>query len=145
MKRILVLLVVGYFCWLGCSKTETPIETNKPCVRTYDSTTTVDSYIEKDTFSGFLDVKTLDFKLKLIKIASQTGTCEAAPACTNILTITNNTNKTATVFYTIIGGPNVMIPPKSSKDEVVPLGAFGNSVGPCFTLSNLKTNMKVRY
>ena len=75
MKKVLVLIAVSFVCWLSCKPTETPTPVVKPCVRTYDTTTTIDSYTETDPFSAFNGVKTLEFKLTIIKIASQMGSC----------------------------------------------------------------------
>lgn len=145
MKKVLVLFTVSFVCWLSCKKTDAPTPVVKPCVRVYDTAFTVDSYTETDTFSTLNGVKTLEFKLRIVRIASQTGTCDVVPNCTNLLTITNKTSKTVTIFYNLIGGPNVMISPNAVKDEVVPSGVFATPNGPCFSLSDLKNSVKVRY
>jgi hypothetical protein len=145
MRKILVLIAVALLGWLSCKKDDTATPVNKPCVRVYDTAFTVDSYTETDTFSGVLGIKTLDFKLRLVSIKSQTGTCDAQPTCSNLLSITNNTNKTVTIFYNLVGGSNVMIPPNSNKDEVVPVGVFATPNTACITLASLKSSMKVRY
>ena len=141
MKKVLVLIAVSFVCWLSCKPTETPTPVVKPCVRTYDTTTTTDSYTETDPFSQFNGVKTLEFKLTIIKINTQTGTCVQEVPCTNVLTVTNLVTQTATVFYSLVGGANVMASAKSSKETIVPRGEFGD----CFSLGTLKNNMKVRY
>jgi hypothetical protein len=146
MKKILVLIAVSFFYWLSCKKTDTIVTPEvKPCVRIYDTTTTVDTYTEIDTISAFYGIKTIDFKLKLVKLTSQTGTCTTVPACSNILSITNKTNKTISIFYNLVGGSNVMLAPNSSKDEVVPVGVFATPNSACFSLAELKASMKVRY
>jgi hypothetical protein len=143
MRKILVFIAMAFLGWMSCSKTDTtPVD--KPCVRTYDTTFTVDNYTEKDTFSGFLNVKALDFRLRIIK-TTQTGVCDATPTCSNLLSITNLTNKTVTIFYSLIGGTNVMIPPNSKKDEVVPVSVLTPPNSACFTLAELKASIKVRY
>ena len=142
MKKVLVLVAVSFFCWLSCKKTEPVTPVVKPCVRVYDTATTVDTYTETDTITTFNGVKTLDFKLKIVSIKSQTGTCDVVPACSNLLTVTNKTDKTVTIFYTIVGGSNVMIMPNGVKEQVVPTTAYNTD---CISLSNLKSNMKVRY
>ena len=141
MKKVFVLIAVSFVCWLSCKPTETPTPVVKPCVRTYDTTTTMDSYTETDTFSILKGVKTLEFKLTIIKIVSQTGTCVQEVPCKNTLTVTNLVNQPTTVFYSRLGGSNVMIPSKSAKETVVPSTEYGD----CFGLSNLKSSMLVKY
>jgi hypothetical protein len=145
MKKVLVLFAVSFFCWLSCKKTEPTTPVVKPCVRVYDTATTTDSYTEIDSFNTFFGTKTVEFKLRLIKIASQSGTCEVAPNCSNLLTITNKTSKTVTIFYNLLGGTNVMVSPNSVKEEVVPVGVFASPNTACISLSDLKSSMKVRY
>jgi hypothetical protein len=146
MRKILVFIAVAFWGWMSCSKTVEPTPVvEQPCVRTYDTAFTIDSYTETDTFTAFSGVKTLDFKLRIINTKSQTGTCDATPPCSNLLTITNLTNKTVTIFYNLIGGTNVMILPNSKKDEVVPVGVFATPNSACITLAGLKASMKVRY
>jgi hypothetical protein len=145
MKKVLVLVAVSFFCWLSCKKTEPVTPVVKPCVRVYDTATTMDSYTETDTLSTFFGTKTVEFKLRLIKIATQTGTCDVVPTCSNLLTITNKTGKTVTIFYNLVGGPNVMTSPNAVKEEVVPSSVFATPNGPCISLADLKSSMKVRY
>jgi hypothetical protein len=145
MKKLLVLVAVSFFCWLSCKKTDPTTPSVKPCVRVYDTAFTTDSYTELDTFSTLSGVKTLEFKLRLISLKSQTGTCDVVPTCSNLMTITNKTGKTVTIFYNLIGGSNVMISPNAVKDEVVPSGVFATPNGPCISIANLKSSMKVRY
>ena len=144
MKKAFILVILSFIGWLSCSKTpDTPVA--KTCSRSYDSTTTMDSYSEVDSFSVFYKMNTLDFKLKVVRITSQSGTCDAVPPCTNFLTITNKTDRTATIFYSYIGGPNVMIEPKSVKETSVESGVFTSSNTTCISIGELKTSMKVRY
>ena len=145
MKKVFVLLGISFFCWLSCSKSDTTTPTVKPCVRVYDTAMTTDSYTETDTFSVYNGVKTLEFSLRLITLVSQEGTCDVAPLCSNLLTVTNKTGQTATVFYSLVGGTNVMIPPNGTNSAVVPIGAFAVPNGNCFSLAQLKASMKVRY
>lgn len=143
MKKVLVLIAISFFYWLSCTKT--PIDMANPCVRTYDTLIISDNFIETDTLSLFKNEKTLDFTLRIINIARQSGDCEVIPLCNNFMTITNRTYKTVTIFYNVIGGTNVMIRPYESKYEVVPTGAIPGSNGACFTVQDLKKSMKVRY
>jgi hypothetical protein len=145
MRKILILIAIAFLSWLGCKKTDTVTPIVKSCVRVYDTVYTVDSYTEMDSFSTYLGIKTMDFKLRLVSIKSQTGTCDAQPTCSNLLSITNLTNKTVTIFYNLVGGSNVMMPPNSKKDEVVPVGVFATPNGACFSLADLKKSIKVRY
>lgn len=146
MRKILVFILLAFLGWMSCSKTDTPsAPVVKPCVRVYDTAFTTDSYTEIDTFSSFSGTKTLDFKLRIVSIKSETGTCDVVPTCSNLLSITNLTNKTVTIFYNLIGGTNVMIPPNSKKDEVVPVGVFASPNSACITLAGLKGSMKVKY
>ena len=145
MKKAFVLAVVSFICWLSCSKTPDTPTVAKPCVSSYDSTTTMDSYSEVDSFSVFYKMNTLDFKLKVVRLTGQSGTCAATPGCTNFLTITNKTNRTATIFYSYVGGPNVMIEPKSVKEVSVESGVFTAPNTTCISIAELKTSMKVRY
>lgn len=143
MKKVLVLIAISLFYWLSCTKT--PVDMANLCVRTYDTLIVSDNFIETDTLSLFKNEKTLDFTLRIINIARQSGDCEVIPLCNNFMTITNRTYKTVTIFYNVVGGTNVMIRPYESKYEVVPTGAIPGSNGACFTVQDLKKSMKVRY
>jgi hypothetical protein len=143
MKKVFVLVAFALIYWLSCSKT--PTEVAIPCVRTFDTLTTIDKYIETDSLSPYKDGLVLELKLRIVNIARQSGTCDVIPLCNNFMTIKNLTDKTVTIYYNIVGGVNVSIRPYESKYEVVPSGAIPGSIGSCFTFMDMKKSMKVRY
>ena len=143
MKNVLVLIAVALFFGLSCTKTPTKLTT--PCVRTFDTLTTSDNYIETDSLSPYRGGLVLEMKLRIINIARQSGECDVIPLCTNFMTITNRTDKIVTIFYGTIGGASAIIRPYESKYEVVPTGAIQGTSGACFTFMDLKKSMRVRY
>ena len=144
MKKVLVLLAVSLFYGLGCTK-NTPVDTFNTCVRTYDTTTSVENYIEMDSLSPFKGVTTLNLTLRIVRIARQSGTCDVVPICNNFMTITNRTEKTIAIFYNTVGGINATIRPYESKYEVVPPNAIIGVTGSCFNFMEFKNSVKVRY
>lgn len=143
MKKVLFLIAVAFFYWLGCTKT--PTDTTSLCVRTYDTLTTSDTYVETDSLSPYKGGLILDLKLRIVNIARQSGNCDIVPLCSNFMTIINRSDRTVTIFYNVVGGTSVIIRPYESKYEVVPTGAIPGSNGACFTFMDMKKNMKVRY
>ena len=144
MKKVLVLIAISFFYWLGCTKNP-PIDTTKTCVRTFDTMTTLDNYIEMDSLSPFKGQTTLNLTLRIVRIATQSGTCEVMPLCNNFMTITNRTEKTIAIFYNTVGGINATIRPYETKYEVVPSGAILGITGSCFNFMEFKNSIKVRY
>lgn len=144
MKKLLVLISISLFYWLGCTKS-TPIDTTKTCVRTFDTMTALENYIEMDSLSPFKGQTTLSLTLRTIRIATQSGTCDVIPLCNNFMTITNRTEKTIAIFYNTVGGINATIRPYESKYEVVPPNAITGVSGSCFNFMEFKNSVKVRY
>lgn len=144
MKKLLVLISISLFYWLGCTKS-TPIDTTKTCVRTFDTMTALENYIELDSLSPFKGQTTLSLTLRTIRIATQSGTCDVIPLCNNFMTITNRTEKTIAIFYNTVGGINATIRPYESKYEVVPPNAITGVSGSCFNFMEFKNSVKVRY
>ncbi|MBL7817544.1 MAG: hypothetical protein JNL70_21240 [Saprospiraceae bacterium] len=143
MKKLMVLIASFAFYCLGCGKTDNP--DSKPCTRSFDTLTLKDTYTEIDSVSPYKGTTTLSFTLRNITLARQSGDCNIVPLCTNLITITNRTEKTISIFYNTVGGVNAIIRPYETKDEVVPTGAIIGVTGACFNFMEFKNSIKVRY
>ena len=145
MKKWLVLIVFSLIYGLACRNTEMPIDTRMPCTRVFDTTTTLENYIETDSLSPFKGKVTLNLTLRTIRIARQTGDCNIVLLCDNFMTVGNRTEKTITIFYNTVGGANVTIRPYETKYDVVPPNAISSVTGSCFNFMEYKNSVKVRY
>ena len=143
MKKWLVLIAFALIYGLACRNTEMP--TQIPCERVFDTTTTLENYIEMDSLSPFKGKVTLNLTLRTIRIARQSGDCNNVLLCDNFMTVGNRTEKTIAIFYNTVGGANVTIRPYETKYDVVPPNAISGIAGSCFNFMEYKNSVKVRY